>query len=356
MAESQVPFHYTDETNRQLVSALSEERYAPYMRRSGYKPDLAFQLYLYNARLAKSFLFPLHVVEIVLRNAIDEIFTQHFTDRWPQDPGLTAILTPESKASLDKAIARSSRARPNWNKGDVIANLTFDFWSNLFRPEYDRPLWQTNMRQLLPNSTLNRAAFQSIVSRINQLRNRIAHHEPILNENSAQRLKEILDVVSFRSSIAKGWLKDHSTVYQVLKTAPSMSAGGTSGLTIGARCDTKFDLVDNERSLAQLPLTDQCAIVCEVEGTLNAVLDASDIGRYVFERQDETGLIDLNEHKIADVVAWAGAEKSFTRVEASTGLGALSNALQDKSVRFAVVEDVAAGLVIGIIRRAHRRY
>ena len=355
MAESQVPFPYTAATNRELIAALSKHRFEPYLRRSGFKPELAFELYLYNARLAKAFLFPLHIVEIVLRNAVDEIFTKHFTNLWPLDPTLAGILTPESNASLQKAISRSANVNQAWTKDDVIANLTFDFWSNLFRQEYDRSLWQTNMHQLMPNATVNRAEFQSMVSKINKLRNRIAHHEPILNENAAQRLKEIFEVVSFRSSAARDWLKSHSTVYQVLKTAPAMN-GGALGITMGARCDNKFDIVELNKTLGQMVLDDKCAIVCQDGGKLAAVLDASDVGRYVFHRQDETGLIDLNEHSVADVITWVGGDKSFIRVEAGASFGEISEAMQPKGVRFAIVEAVAGGPVVGIIRRAHRRY
>ncbi|HEY4147005.1 hypothetical protein [Pinirhizobacter sp.] len=227
MAECQATFHYTEDVVTHLVHGLSKRRCEPYMRRAGFRPDIAFQLYLYNARLAKSFLFPLHVVEVVLRNAVDDILSSRFTTRWPVSAEFRSLLTPPSLASLQKAIDRTTKRRTA-SKDDVVAHLTFDFWSNLFRPEYDRPLWQAGMQALLPNAALpRRADFQRTVSRINRLRNRIAHHESILDENATQKFKEIVDVVRYRSVTTADWLRSHATVHQVIRNRPSLTRGLT---------------------------------------------------------------------------------------------------------------------------------
>lgn len=71
MAESQVPYPYTED-NHSIISSLSEARFAPYLKNAGFNQHYAFSLYLYNARLSKAFLYPLHILEVTLRNRIDQ--------------------------------------------------------------------------------------------------------------------------------------------------------------------------------------------------------------------------------------------------------------------------------------------
>ena len=139
MAESQLPFPYTAADIASLKAAFSAPRFATYLTRAGGDEIYALTLYLYNARLAKAFLFPLHVVEVALRNAIDEALTSLHGPNWPFDePFRTTVLTPDGLKTLDKAIERAGRRA---TKDDVVATLTFDFWSNLFR-YWDREYWR----------------------------------------------------------------------------------------------------------------------------------------------------------------------------------------------------------------------
>lgn len=220
MAESQSPFPYTPLNARCLEAQLSSRRFFTYLKKAGHNQAYAFELYLYNARLAKAFLFPLHIVEIVLRNGVDEILCSAYGERWPMDSTFLSLLTPQSQTSLNKAKARASK-QGTIQKDDVVSRLTFDFWSNLFRAEYDRSLWQTNIKRLFPEKPdITRASLQQLVYQINQLRNRIAHHEPIFGRNVSGSYKQIIEVVSYRCKTSEAWLRSHSTVHQVLRSKP----------------------------------------------------------------------------------------------------------------------------------------
>lgn len=84
MAESQVPYPYDAATIASLKASLSEPRFATYLTKAAGNETFAFALYLYNARLAKSFLFPLSVAEVTLRNAVDGVLRQLHGDEWHQ--------------------------------------------------------------------------------------------------------------------------------------------------------------------------------------------------------------------------------------------------------------------------------
>ncbi|MFX6747543.1 hypothetical protein ABTH31_20870, partial [Acinetobacter baumannii] len=77
------------------------------------------------------------ILEVTVRNTINELLIQKFGENYFFNQVFIDILNEYSEGSLKKAI---SRAKTNKNC-DIVSTLTFDFWSNLFRDEYDRPLW-----------------------------------------------------------------------------------------------------------------------------------------------------------------------------------------------------------------------
>ena len=101
------------------------------MRQAGFEAQYAFALYLFNARMAKAFLFPLHMVEIVLRNGIDEVLDAMFGAQWHLDPTFRGLLMPGGFDALQKAIERVVADKgPNPPRGqDSRDPNTFDFWS-----------------------------------------------------------------------------------------------------------------------------------------------------------------------------------------------------------------------------------
>jgi hypothetical protein len=74
MAESQDACAYDDELLAALEQAISPARFAPYLAAAGDDRKYAIQLYLWNARIAKAFLYPLHMAEITTRNAMHAAF------------------------------------------------------------------------------------------------------------------------------------------------------------------------------------------------------------------------------------------------------------------------------------------
>lgn len=353
MAECQQPFQYSKARANDLEVLLSSKRFATYLKAAGFKVDYAFELYLYNARLAKAFLFPLHVAEIALRNAIDEVLSSRYSLDWHHDVTLHAILTPESLASLTKAESRASKGRAAAKKDDVISCLTFDFWSNLFRPEYDRTLWQTNMNRLLPNAVgITRAQLQSLVMGINRFRNRIAHHEPVFALNVSSQYREILNVVEYRSAAASQWLKSHATVNKVMRSRPTSGVGqGPAVSTIG---DGDFICVEKGLALAKMAGRKPKFVVCMDNKAPVGVLDFSDVGRYLFNKVDETGLLDLNEHTIEDVLRDTNGFSTFLEIGQMQGVNVLS-ALFKGQTRFALVMDQTQA-ISEVVAKAHRRY
>lgn len=247
MAESQALLDYTSDAVVGILTSLSPERFATYLALASGETDAirrerALAQYLYNARLAAAFLFPLHVVEVTLRNAVDGVLVGLYGPQWPDDSACLAKLTPQSRASLEKAKARAQRheGRQAGSRGQVVAELSFDFWSNLFRSHYDRPLWQIKLREALPHcpSTMKRRHVQIEVRDINALRNRIAHHEPIFKLDVTNLHSRIVSLVAMRCPATASWLRSHSTVAATIRTKPQANNDGA--LTVAERADRVF--------------------------------------------------------------------------------------------------------------------
>jgi hypothetical protein len=364
MAESQVLFPYDEPSLVAIRAAISDPRFDTYMVAAGQNPTFAVGLYLYNARLSKALLFPLHVVEVTLRNAIDELLCHLYGPHWPSDPGMRAILTAGSLQALDTGIERAEREKgPNPPRGQIVATLTFDFWSNLFRSEYDRTLWQVHLRATLPNLPpgLTRPDVQSSAKAINRLRNRIAHHEPIIGRDVTGLHKTIVDLVAARNAGAAKWLRHFSTLSSAIRSKPTPQ--NSLRPTVGEICDPGFGVAKGTDKLtdalaAYTPTVPALVRVNDL-GEPTAALPPSYLLHYLVDAAHAAGgLVDLGEHDIDAVIAKEGLGSAWAGMDANEPFPKAVAALQAQGVRAVLVTDEQGGVaaVKGVIVRAHRRY
>ena len=353
MAESQDIYKYDENKLQTIKSSLSTQRLSKYDKLAGpNRPEYALELYLYNSRLSKAFLFPLHALEIILRNAIDEILEIAYGYDWPNNQEFLEILTSESRSSIEKAKERAQRDKGKHRSAhDVIAQLTFDFWSNLFRSEYEHSLWLKNMSKLLPYKQHTRKQLQLEVAKLNQFRNRIAHHEPILNKDSLSLLKAIYEIVESRDPSLLDWVKKHTTVNAVLETKPSMKGG--YGPSLKTRMDKSISSVDVNDNFSVLPSVQESFIICFDDDRLISILTKTEIGSALLHYSDESGLIDLHEITISEVIEKLELVNNFKIMDEDHSIFYIKKFLQKKTTYIAVTDGIN---ISGVIAKAHRLY
>ena len=317
MAESQGIFDYSAATVNSLTASLSPARLAPYLVRAHGDPEMAFQFYLWNARLSKAFLFPLNVGEVAFRNAVHSAFSQKWGENWVFAPHF--VLNDHSQAShgkpLDRLVTAAAEAFPlpaPLRPDDMVAALTFDFWSNLFRKEYDEELWSdpaliVNAFPHLP-AGWGRGRIQQVVSHVNWFRNRIAHHEPILAENHGKVLSSILQMIGWTSSETRAWTRAHATVIAVSKTPPTLYSRilgrplAQSNLRPPQVVAPNMTLLDLMALLSEL--RPQIALFADGSALGYAAVSTSAVNAYIGAAAVAVaGLVDLSQHSVADVVA-----------------------------------------------------
>ncbi len=97
-------------------------------------------------------------------------------------------------------------------RGRVVAALTFGYWTAMLGKEYE-DLWQKTLKDIARREDgkgLTRKAFSKPLAPIRTLRNRIAHHEPILYWSLTKHYDAILQLTTWLSPVAREWCQDHS--------------------------------------------------------------------------------------------------------------------------------------------------
>lgn len=357
MAESQVPYPNLPHQVAAIRASLSEPRFATYLTKGGGDEGYALALYLYNARVAKAFMFPLGVVEVTLRNAIDALLVARHGLTWHLQPVFrNNVLMPEGVIAVDKAI---TRAGVGATRGQIIAELTFDFWSNLLRPEYGN-LWRTGLNIVFPNKprTTTRHDIQLMAKAINRFRNRIAHHEPVLDLNVTDIHAKIVELASLRCAETAAWLKHHSTVSAVIRTRPRGAAAGF--ISLGTRLAPDFVAVTKVTTLDtvadQFDRKCQVAICVDGTGAPIAAFGALELVQYLATAAKATdGLVAPAEHTVNDLLAVIDVSNAWIAMPASDPLANAVDRLMQKGINLVIGMD-AGGAVTGVIPRALRRY
>jgi hypothetical protein len=215
---------------------LSPPRFGVYLNATGGDEAAALSLYEWNARLGAAFGHDLAHLEVGLRNAYDRTLTEHlnlpthWTAAGPQvfapvlrtrkrgPHGKVSVdINAKPRASLERAIreAGGRKAPP----GKVIAQLTFGFWRYLTSAAHEVTLWRPALHHAFPTGT-SRHDVDNRVGRLHELRNRVAHHEPLLGTDVSARHDDLIHVAALLDPQLCDYIQAHATVAGLLAARP----------------------------------------------------------------------------------------------------------------------------------------
>lgn len=163
----------------------------------------ALKLYVWNAEVASAFLVPLHLCEVAIRNAVADAIAAQYGPRWPWTPGFQHSLPSPTRGYNPRADLANAR-RNTSSTGKVIPEVKFAFWQKMLTSRYDKAIWDHQLATVLPGADASigvpalRTRVYDDLDRIRILRNRIAHHEPIITRNLSADLAAITDLVTLR--------------------------------------------------------------------------------------------------------------------------------------------------------------
>lgn len=213
-----------------VKGALSAPRIGTYEVAAGTNGDedpSALNLYLWNAQISGAFLAPLHICEVVVRNAVADALERKYGAKWAWAPAFEQSL-PFPSVGYSPRQDLFNAQRNARTVGKVVPELKFAFWQRMFTSRHDVRLWDTYLLQVMPGldaskpiSQLRRGIYDDL-EEIRALRNRIAHHEPILTRNLAQDFTRIVRLIAYRSQVTADWMTSHheNQVQEMLQNRP----------------------------------------------------------------------------------------------------------------------------------------
>ena len=206
-----------------LPRLISTPRLSPYVVACGGDTSEAVRLYTWNVEASAAFWGCVHALEVGLRNRMhDKLVLRFRRQDWWNTPGLrlhrvTQDQLRSGQIAAAKVAKKSSRpVVPD----DVVAALSFGFWSGILGPggvsQYETQFWQPALRRAFPGYVGTRKALHKELESLRFFRNRLAHHEPIFARHLAADLESILRVAGYMSADLAKYIDSHNTVHETL--------------------------------------------------------------------------------------------------------------------------------------------
>ncbi|HZQ11636.1 MAG TPA: hypothetical protein VFB31_02370 [Pseudolabrys sp.] len=221
-----MPENFSEHEIAAIPLALSQPRFATYLTATNNDRLRALQLYHWNALLSAAFLFPLHVFEICIRNAAANAIGSKYNARWPWSAAFEMSLPVQSAPWFSPRNELRSVRQRHQAAGKVIADVRFAFWESMYTRRHDGRLWQPFLRREFPNipSSLSiaeaRSRIHQAAGQVRELRNRIAHHEPIFQRSVDKDYVAIKEIVAFRCLHTATWMDRSQSVTDILAEKP----------------------------------------------------------------------------------------------------------------------------------------
>jgi len=205
--------------------ALSTARMHTYEQAVGGDARASLVLYAWNADVSSALLMPLHVCEVVVRNAVADTLAAVYGPQWPWSATFERSLPNPSQSYSPRRNLQAARRFAS-TAGKVIPELKFVFWQKMLTSSHDTRLWDRHLRRAMPNlepgraiAELRRTLYEGL-EHIRLLRNRIAHHEPIFTRNLLDDYRTMLKLVACRCTRTATWLDAHQQATSIIAKKP----------------------------------------------------------------------------------------------------------------------------------------
>jgi len=169
-----------------IAGGIAEGKMRHYLNAAHNDKKIAAEMFYLDGAVAASFLEPIRLVELVLREAIHRSMSQVYGSRWMYREELL------DARSLEKVTQSASRLGRNPAGDKIVSDLTLGFWAGLFqkggpasfdplrRIKHSETLWVPALSTLFIDERPERKHVAALTLKISYLRNRMAHHEPLL--------------------------------------------------------------------------------------------------------------------------------------------------------------------------------
>ncbi len=198
-----------------IVNTISFERFAAYQRRYPKELDKAFILYQSNIEISQSFYSNLSILEVSLRNSINQSFISYYSSKdW-----LLEVLPKNIEPQINEIITKLEKSKKDVTNDRIIAELNFGFWTMLFNRGNARYYWKPLLRAFpyLPKNMRKRTTVSAKLNRLRTFRNRIYHYDPIIwnIKELVNRRSDINEILSWIEPNTAEWARSIDTFGEV---------------------------------------------------------------------------------------------------------------------------------------------
>lgn len=180
----------------EIIGNISEPRLETYRKVDNFEEDELLSFYFKIQEISSHFFVPIQVLEISLRNRLNTELNNLCKTRknWKGKKWHHVIrpdLSDSSKTMLDRAKPDTCQA-----EGDWVARLSFGFWVYLLDKKHrnnENPysFWQYIDEKVFPyKGKKSIKEIFDILKRVNRVRNRLYHYEPIWKETKQHKLNK----------------------------------------------------------------------------------------------------------------------------------------------------------------------
>ena len=164
-----------------FIRFISAERANAYRLHDAETSQDILNRYLLNIELGQALYPLLNMLEIALRNKINDIFIADFGIDWIINNN---FFDEQLKQTVEELLARLNKKHKDITNYRLVSELNFGFWSSLFNNNCN-VLWQQKNRvnRVFDTPKLNIKTINRELNTIRQFRNRVFHFETLYNHN-----------------------------------------------------------------------------------------------------------------------------------------------------------------------------
>jgi len=177
----------------------------------------AFQLYAWNSAIASALAICLQGLEITLRNKCNEALVSNHGTKWL----FNLSLRGNDSQQITRAIETLRKQNKEVTSARLIPELSFGFWISLLRPTYTHTLWNKALRHAFSQKKLSPKTIYPSFNHLRILRNRIAHHEPILKRHLEKDYDKINEKLEWLCTETAQWAAHHNSFHELIKSRPN---------------------------------------------------------------------------------------------------------------------------------------
>jgi len=200
-----------------LELSLSPERLLPYLALAKGHLKTAILLYERNTVLSEALYGVTQAAEVALRNSIHRTLGVAHQSMWFASVGLT---DPQADMVLEAtdSIRRKNRTM---TPGAIVGELNLGFWTSLISTKYEKTLWVPHLHRIFINAVkikidagknvskvkMDRSEIYLRLESIRMLRNKIAHHELILNLDLEKLYRDTIESLNWICPTSANWVR-----------------------------------------------------------------------------------------------------------------------------------------------------